>query len=237
METYKIISVKFFPQMKTNEIKKTIVNGALPGFTQEPKTEIRFVNSDHFGYEYYEFKHQMLFEENGIAFGFINENPQTMKFHNYLKEYTVKCFLNRKQQYALLSSASYVLNDLMKICKKNDDLSLGLEEISLDMQSLIQYTSDFLGTWFKRVSPRVSSSALFGSDLVNEPLYDQLIKDGAMLTSVTIPYDNLKIQLNEKAGISTKHIFANTADEIALVEALKNDIIDKIKITGQEPAY
>jgi hypothetical protein len=230
METYKLISVKEFPRMKINETKKTIIDGALPGFNPDPKTEIRLINPSYYGFEYYEFKHQMLFHENGIAFGFINENPQTMQFTNYLKEFTVKCFLNRTRNYAFLTSASYVISDLMKTCKKNDDLKLEFLEISLDMQDLFLYTDDFLGTWFRGVSPRVSSSALFGSDLVNEPLYLQLTNDGATLTSVTIPYNDLKIQLNEKAGISTKHIFDNINDELNLVERLRKDIIDKIKV-------
>jgi hypothetical protein len=216
--------------MQVGEMKKTIITGALPGFTEDPKTEIRFIAPSYYGFEYYEFRHQMLFHENGIAFGFIDDNPQTMPFTNYLKEFTVKCFLNRNNKYALLTSMSYVLADLVKVCRKNDDLALEVDEISLDMQALISYVDDFLGTWFKAVSPRVSSSALFGSDLVNEPLYQQLTNDGATLTSVTIPYNNLKVQLNEKAGISTRHIFENINDEIDLVESLRKDVIDKIKI-------
>jgi hypothetical protein len=231
METYKLISVKEFPEMEINETRKTIVDGTLPGFNPEPKTEIRLIDPSYYGFEYYEFKHQMLFNENGIAFGFINENPQSMQFVNYLKEFTVKCFFNKKEKYAYLTSVSYVINDLMKICKENNDLKLDFLEISLDMRFLFRYTDDFLGAWFKGVSPRVSSSALFGSDLVNEPLYQQLTDDGATLTSVTIPYSNLKIQLNEKAGISTKHNFETINDELNLVEMLKKDIIDKIKIS------
>jgi hypothetical protein len=232
METYKLISVKKFPPMKINEIKKTIIDGALPGFTRDPKTEIRFINNDYHGFEYYEFRHEMLFEVNGIAFGYIDNSPKTMNFNNYLKEYIIKCFLDRRNNYAFLSSVSYVLNDLVKICKKNDDLKIELDEISLDMQSLFSYVEDFLGTWFRGVSTRVSSSALFGVDLVNEPLYQQLTNDGATLTSVTIPYKDLRIQLNEKAGISTKHIFENINDELDLVKSLKIDVIDKIRVAG-----
>jgi hypothetical protein len=230
METYKLISVKEFLQMRINEVKKTVINGALPGFTPDPKTEIRFITQDYYGFEYYEFKHEMLFKETGIAFGYISGNPQSMEFTDYLKEYAIKCFCNRKDNYAFLTSASYVINDLMKICKKNDDLGVELDEISLDMPSLFQYAPDFLGAWFHGVSNRVTSSALFGSDLANEPLYQQLTNDGASLTSVTIPYRNFRMQLNEKAGISTKHLFDNINEELQLVQSLKDEIIDRIRI-------
>jgi hypothetical protein len=230
MDTYKLICVKEFPEMKIGEIKKTIIEGALPGFDPDPKTEIRLINPSYYGFEYYEFRHQMLFHENGIAFGFINDNPQCMQFTNYLKDFTVKCFLNKEKKYAYLTSVSFVINDLLKICRKNNDLKLDFLEILLDMPILFRYAEDFLGTWFRGVSSRVSSSALFGSDLVNEPLYQQLTADGATLTSVTIPYKNLKIQLNDKAGISTKHNFNNIDEELNLVEGLKRDIIDKITI-------
>jgi len=228
MNSYKLISAKQFPVINIGETISTVNQNALPGFTREPKTEIRYINSNYYGFEYYEFEHEMLFQENGIAFGFIDEQPKTMNFFDYLKEFTIKCYLERKQNFAFLSAPSEIVRDLLKNIKNNTDLETEVEEFTLNMQNLRSHVEDYLGAWFKKVSSRVTSSALFGSDLVNDPIYQQLIDDGAILTSVFIPYNGMTIQLNNKAGISSKHNFENIPDELDLVMSLKTEIIDRI---------
>jgi len=231
MNSYKLVAIKQFPQITIGSQRITVVNGTLPGFTRNPKTELLFINSDYHGFEYYEFEHEMIFKENGIAFGFIEGEPKTLDFNDYLKKFTIKCFLNRKDNYAYLSASSAVVHDLLKIIAKNDDLKTEIEEFSLDMQNLKLHVDDYLGAWFKKVSTRVSASALFGSDLVNEPLYQQLITDGAVLTSVFIPYNGMTIQLNDKAGISSKQNFEDIQSELSLIQSLKSEVIDKIIIS------
>jgi len=230
MNSYKLISIKRFPIMNLRETKRTVVSGALPGFTREPITEIRYLSNNYYDFELYEFEHEMLFQENGLAFGFIDEQPKTMDFHDYLKKFTIKCYLRREQNFAFLSASAIVIHDLLKITKKNTDLDMELEEYTLDMQNLRSHVEDYLGAWFKKVSTRITSSALFGSDLVNDPLYQQLTFDGAILTSVFIPYNGMRIQLNDKAGISSKQIFDSIPDELNLILSLKSEIIDKIAI-------
>lgn len=230
MNSYKLISIKQFPQMKINEKKRTIVTGNLPGFTKEPQTEVRYINNNYFDFELYEFEHEMIFQETGIAFGFIDNQPKTLDFNNYLKRFTIKCYLKREQNFAFLSATSDVVHDLLKSIKKNVDLDTEIEEYTLDMQNLRSHVDDYVGAWFKKVSTRVTSSALFGSDLVNDPIYQQLTDDGAVLTSVFIPYSGMRIQLNDKAGISSKQIFKSIQDELFLIQSLKSEIIDKIVI-------
>ena len=216
--------------MNLGDTQHTVVQAALPGFTREPKTEIHYINNNYCGFELYEFEHEMLFQENGLAFGFIGEKPETMNFHNYLKKFTIKCYLNRKDNFAFLSATSDVVHDLLKRIKENSDLNTEIEEYTLDMQNLRSHVDDYLGAWFRKVSTRVTSSALFGSDLMNEPIYQQLIDDGAILTSVFIPYNGMRIQINDKAGISSKQIFESIPDELDLVQSLKSEIIDRIVI-------
>ena len=216
--------------MKINEKKRTIVTGNLPGFTKEPQTEVRYINNNYFDFELYEFEHEMIFQETGIAFGFIDNQPKTLDFNNYLKRFTIKCYLKREQNFAFLSATSDVVHDLLKSIKKNVDLDTEIEEYTLDMQNLRSHVDDYVGAWFKKVSTRVTSSALFGSDLVNDPIYQQLTDDGAVLTSVFIPYSGMRIQLNDKAGISSKQIFKSIQDELFLIQSLKSEIIDKIVI-------
>ena len=230
MDSYKLISIKQFPIMNLNEIKRTVYSGALPGFTRDPKTEIRYINNNYHDFELYEFEHEILFQENGLAFGFIDEQPEMMTFSSYLKNFTIKCYLNRNQNFAFLSAPSDITHDLLKNTKKNPDLGTEFEEYTLDMQNLRLHVEDYLGAWFKKVSSRVTSSALFGSDLMNDPLYQQLTDDGAILTSVFIPYSGMRIQLNEKAGISSKQIFRSIPDELNLIQSLKSEIIDRIII-------
>jgi hypothetical protein len=216
--------------MNLGENKQTIFQAALPGFTRKPKTEIRYINNNYCGFEFYEFEHEILFQENGLAFGFIGEQPETMKFYNYLKNFTIKCYLNREGNFAFLSAPSDIVYDLLKNIKKNPDLDTEIEEYTLDMQNLRSHVDDYLGAWFRKVSTRVTSSALFGSDLMNEPIYQQLIDDGAILTSVFIPYNGMRIQINDKAGISSKQNFESIPDELSLVQSLKSEIIDRIII-------
>ena len=35
----------------------------------------------------------MMIKDSGIAFGFIDDRPQTMNFINYLKRFTIKLFI------------------------------------------------------------------------------------------------------------------------------------------------
>jgi hypothetical protein len=216
--------------MNTGETKHTVIQAALPSFTRDPKTEIRYINNNYYGFEFYEFEHEILFQENGLAFGFVDEQPKTMKFNSYLRNFTIRCYLNRKDNFAFLSAPSDIVHDLLKNIKKNTDLDTEIEEYTLDMQNLRSHVSDYLGAWFKKVSTRVTSSALFGSDITNDPIYQQLIDDGAILTSVFIPYNDMKIQLNDKAGISSKQNFESISDELDLVQSLKSEIIDRIVI-------
>jgi len=230
MNSYRLISIKRFPIMNLGDTQYTVVQAALPGFTREPKTEIHYINNNYFGFELYEFEHEMLFQENGLAFGFIDEKPEIMNFHDYLKKFTIKCYLNREDNFAFLSATADVVHDLLNSIKENSDLNTEIEEYTLDMQNLRLHVDDYLGAWFKKVSTRVTSSALFGSDLMNEPIYQQLIDDGAILTSVFIPYNGMRIQINDKAGISSKQIFESISDELNLIQSLKSEIIDKIVI-------
>jgi len=214
--------------MNLGEIKHTIVQNALPGFTRDPKTEIQYINNNYYGFEFYEFGHEMIIQEDGLAFGFIDDQPQTMNFTGYLKKFTIKCYLERKQSFAFLSAQSEIVHDLLRNIKNNSELETELEEITLDMQNLHSHVDDYLGAWFKKVSSRVTSSALFGSDLVHDQIYQHLIEEGALLTSVFIPYNGMRIQLNDKAGISSKHIFEDIHNELDLVLSLKTEIIDKV---------
>jgi len=234
MNSYKLVSIKNFPKIKKKEVKSTVIQNGLPGFNREPKTEIRLISNDYYGFEYYNFTHEIVINESGIAFGFIRDTPETMNFNGYIQSYTIGCYLKRDENYAYLSAKSEVVNDLLRTVKRNKDLDTEIEEYSLDMQNLRLHVSDYLGAWFKKVSSRVTSSALFGSDLLNDPLYQQLTFEGAILTSVFIPYDGMRIQLNDKAGISLKKIFTNVSDELNLIQALKSEIIDKIILTVGE---
>ncbi len=228
MNSYKLVKVLKFPELDLSKSIHTILDGSLPWFIRQPKTVITYISQNYYSYDYYEIEHEMLIKENGIAFGFIKDNPETMNFHNYLKPYTVKFYYKKEKDIGYLSAPSAVVNDLIKVIGKSKDLKTDISEIELDMQKLRTHVDDYLGAWFKKVSTRVSSSALFGSDLVNDPLYDQLITDGAILTSVVIPFYNIVIQLNEKSGISSKQYFENVKDELNIVESIKEKIIDKI---------
>ncbi|GMO50212.1 MAG: hypothetical protein Ta2B_30830 [Termitinemataceae bacterium] len=228
MNSYKLVSIKKFPVGNSGVTKKTAAEGALPGFTRSPQTALKIINTDYYGFELFEFEHEMIFKESGTAFGFIEDEPKMMEFFDYLKKFTIKLFLKRNENFAFLSAQSEVVRDLLKITAKNADLGTEIEEVLLDMQHLRLHVDDYLGAWFRKVSTRVTSSALFGSDLTNEPIYQQLLTDGAILTSVFIPYKNMTIQLNDKAGISSHQKVESIIEELSLIQSLKTEIIDNI---------
>jgi hypothetical protein len=220
MNSYKLVKIEEFPRLNINEHVNSVIDGSLPGFTREPKTKITYRNESYYGFKYFEIEHEMMIKDSGIAFGFIDDRPQTMNFINYLKRFTIKCFYLQEEKYAFLSAPSDVTTDVIRAIRDNKDMSTKVSEYLLDMQKLREHVREYMGAWFKGVSTRVNSTALFGSDLVNDPLYDQLMNDGALLTSVFIPYRSMTIQLNDKAGISSRQTIDNISDELDIVNRL-----------------
>ena len=228
MRSYRLISVKNFPILSLNERKNTFFQNALPGQTRDPKTELIYINSDFYGFEHYRFDHEMIINECGLAFGFIDDKAVELNFSDFLKKFTINCYLKRKENYAYLSANSNVVISLLRVIKKNSDLCTEIDDFSLDMHDLSLYVPDFLSIWLSGVSTRVTTSAFFGSDLLNEPLYQKLSEEGAELTSVTIPFHGIRIQISEKAGISSHQVFENINDELQLVQRVKTELIDNI---------
>src|SRR5690606_1341481 len=98
----------------------------------------------------------------------------------------------------------------------------------LDLNQLHKHTEQYTGAWFKGVSSRVSSSALFGADLKNEPLFEQLKNEGADLSSITIPFKSMQIQLSKNGDISSNRNLRNIKDELNLIKQIKEEILDHL---------
>jgi hypothetical protein len=229
MKSYRIVKVIDFPIFSINETKTSIVNLTLPGFTEDAVTIIKCLNLEYYGYEYYQIEHEMLIRDSGLAFGIYNGKPIELEFFGYKKRFTIQAYLKRQQAYLLLSQTSTVIKDLFKKIKHNQTLNTKFTAYKLDLNKAQEIVQDYTGVWFKAVSTRVSSSALYGSDLINEPLFQQLTNDGANLSSITIPFDGIPIQIGDNAGISS-HLKVNSIEnELRLVEQIKNEIIDKIE--------
>jgi len=202
----------------------------MPNYTREPKTILESRDETYYNFEHFKIYHEMVIPETGLAFGFIDGEPQELEFQNYIKQYTVECYLNRDFNYIMLGAPSLIVNDLIKVLKSNSDLGTQVTEYRLDLHRLYNYGKDYLGAWFKNVSTRVSSTGLFGSDLNNDPLFDRIVEDGGELSSVAIPVDGLRIQINYKAGVSSRNRFETIEDELNVILSLKDKIIDEIKI-------
>ncbi len=228
MNSYRIIKVKQFPKLNISETKSSLVSFTIPGFTEEATTNIRCINLDYHGYEYYEIDHEMLIRDSGLAYGFLNGSPIKLEFEGYKKKFIVNAYLKRTEDFILLSHPSIIVKDLFKKLKNNRKLETCLISYELDLNKAQEIVKDYTGVWFKGVSSRVSSSALFGSDLINEPLFQQLTNEGANLSSIIIPYQTIPLQISENAGISSHVKFENIEKELRLVEKVKEEIIDKI---------
>ena len=227
MNTYRLIRVKSFPKISEGEECQNSYNFALPGFTEDTRTKIRFISKDYHGYRYYEINHEMLIKERGLAYGFVEDQPVKMELNGYKKSFNIKLYLNKTGEFAFLSESSNVIKDLLRTLKKDETLGITFEELELDFVELEKHTEHYTGAWFKGVSSRVTSSALFGADLSNEPLFNQLKEEGAV-SSITIPFGGMQISLSKKAGISSHQNLRNINDQLELVTRLKEEVLDNI---------
>src|SRR5690606_29272922 len=179
-------------------------------------------------FEYYEVDHEMLIKDRGLAFGFVEDRPIKMELNGYKKSFTVKMFYNTMEGYAFLCESSIVVKDLIKTIKNDSSLGIEIKEIELDLNQLHKHTEQYTGAWFKGVSSRVSSSALFGADLKNEPLFEQLKNEGADLSSITIPFKSMQIQLSKNGGISSHQNLKGVKNQLALIKQIKEEIINHL---------
>lgn len=233
MNSYRIFKVKKFPELSVNESVENENTLSLPGFTKPPSTKIKLISSNYHGYKYYEIEHEMLIKDNGIAFGFHNDEFISIPFSDYIKKFIITGFYNESERYLLLSERSLAIKNLFKTLKQNETLNTELEGYALDLKNLRSFVDDYLGAWFSQVSTRVSSSALFGSDLTHDPLFDQLLDDGANLTSVIIPYSlngkTYSLQINTEAGISSHKKIDDRIEQLEIIKSVKGSIIDVIE--------
>lgn len=230
MNSYRIIDVEKFPQLTLGQEISTGYGQALAGFTKRPDTSIKFENLERYGYAYYEIQHEMIIKDNGKAYGFYEGEPVNLEFYDYLKKFTIPCYYNVGKKYMILATPSIVFKDLFGVIEDNKALQCKINKYDLNLLELKNRVGDFLGVWFKKVSTRVNASALFGSDLLNEPLFGKILDDGAELSSITIPFKNLTIQLNQNAGISSHQKIDSILNELVIVEAIKEALIDPIRI-------
>lgn len=229
MNTYRVIDIINFPELKNGEVKNSAIALTMEGFTENTITTLKLVSENYYGYEYYEFYHEILIRDSGIAYGFYEGKPIKLDFQGFKKGYTVKAYLNREDNFLLLTQSSVVVADLLKKLRVDKAMKCNFSEICIELKDASKYVTQFSGAWFKAVSSRVSSSALFGADLKNEPLFDQLQNEGASLTSITIPFGAISIQLNSESGISSHTRINNIEDELNLILKVKTDLIDNLR--------
>lgn len=230
MNSYRIIKFSRFPENIVDQPLEFNNCLELPGITPQPKTIITFINENYSNFELYSIEHTMEFKEYGIAYGYINDTPERMEFNLYQKPYTINCYLDRVGSFLLLSAPSFVTKDFIKVLKKQNNIPIEVTEYNLNLNRLKAHGQEYLGAWFRNISTRVSASALFGSDLMNEPYFEQFLEDGAKLSSVIIPFKNINIQINNEGCVSSKQIINSKEQELAIIRSLKEDLIDRISI-------
>lgn len=230
MTSYRIVDIERFPALSVGSQVTTGNGQSLAGFTKRPDTIIKFVSETLYGYEYYEIHHEMIVKDTGMAYGFFEGEPVNVEFHDYLKTFVFPCYYKKSSGYMIMAVPSVIFKDLYNAIEDNDTLQCKVHKYDLNLLELRTRVRDFMGVWFRKVSSRVNSSALFGSDLMNEPLFERIIDDGAELSSITIPFQNLTIQINQNAGISSHQKIDSTENELVIVEMVKEALVDPIKI-------
>ena len=229
MNTYRIIDVDDFPILETGQVINSSLALTLPGFTENTETRLKIVDKTYHGFEYFEFYHEILIKDSGIAYGFLDGKPIKLDFQGFKKGYTIKAYLKREQNYIYISQSSAIVDDLIKKLKTDRSIKCKLNEIELDLKEAGNFVTQFKGAWFRSISSKISSSALFGADIKNEPLFEQLQNEGASLTSITIPFGVLTIQLNSEAGISSHTRITDIKTELEIVEKVKLDLVENLR--------
>ena len=229
MFSYRFVELVRFPELMINEEVGTIVNLEIPGFTESASTRIRFVSNDHHGFELYEITHQIRIKDTGTAYGFLDDRPVTLPFKDYLKTFTVFVYVHRSERYLLFAQTAAVVKDLFGRAQKNTDLQTELIAYELDLDMIREIVEEYRAVWMRGISTRVTSTGLFGSDLVHDPLFGQLLADGAHLSSVTVPFMGINVQINSAGGVSSHQKFDSTEAELFLVRSLKTDLIDRVR--------
>ncbi len=227
MNTYKLVKIIKFPLIDVGHEFSNEYNLTLPGFTEAKQTVIRNISTAYHGFEYYEIEHEMLIKDIGLAFGYVDEKPVKMELNGYKKKFTVKVFYNPVEKYAYLSESSAVVKDLLRTIKSDKTLGIEIKTIDLNFEKLHNYIEQFSGAWFKGVSSRVTSSAVFGADLKNDPLFKQLNTD-ANLSSIIIPFKGIQIQLGKTGGISSHQKLSGIKNQLQLIRLIKEEIIDNL---------
>ncbi|WP_144283156.1 hypothetical protein [Chryseobacterium echinoideorum] len=230
MNTFRFVKISKFPDLIINQEISNQYQSTLPGFTEAKQTSIKCVNKNYHGFELYEVSHELIIKEIGLAFGYVDNNPVTMELSGYKKKYTVKLYYKKDKKYAFISESSAVVKDLIKTFKRDISLQVELEEIDLDFTELSKHVDDYTGAWFKGVSSRVTSTALFGANLSDDPLFSQLKKEGANLSSIVIPFGGIQIQISKSGGISSQQTIRSIRDQLSLVTKIKDNLFDKIMV-------
>lgn len=229
MNTFRLVEIKSFPKIIVGQESCNEYNLTIPGFTEAKQTRIKNIATAYYGFEYYEIHHEMLIKDVGLAFGFVDNLPVKMELNGYKKNFIIKLYYNPEKQYAFLCESSNVIKDLIRTLKRDKTIGLEIKEVELDFNEIHKHIEQYTGAWFTGVSSRVTSSALFGADLKNEPLFKQLKNDGANLSSIIIPYKGMQIQLSKIGGISSHQNLKGIKNQLQLISLIKEEIIDKIK--------
>ncbi|MBW8358377.1 MAG: hypothetical protein K0M63_01090 [Weeksellaceae bacterium] len=228
MNTYRLVKIEAFPNMEVGTGCTKHYNLTIPGFTEDKQTKLTHIATAYHGFEYYEIEHEMVIKDTGLAFGFVDGQPIKMELNGYKKNFTIKFYINHEKQYGFLCENSLVIKDLIRTLKRDTSLGVKLKEVELNFNELHKYIEQYIGAWFRGVSSRVTSSAVFGADLENEPLFNQLRNDGADLSSIIIPYKGMNIQLSKSGGISSNQSLNDIKAELALIQKIKEEIIDPV---------
>lgn len=228
MNTFKLVKINRFPDLNLSQEICNQYQSVLPGFTEPKQTSIKCINKSYHGFEFYEVSHELIIRETGVAFGYVDSNAVTMELSGYKKKFTVKVYYKREENYAFISESSSVVKDLIRTLKKDTSLQVELEEVDLDFSDLAKHVEDYTGAWFKGVSSRVTSTALFGANLNDDPLFAQLKKEGANLSSIVIPFGGIQIQISQSGGISSQQNIRSIKDQLSLVTKIKENLFDKI---------
>jgi hypothetical protein len=110
--------------------------------------------------------------------------------------------------------------------------NLRVIERKVDFSNISKYVSEFSGTWFRGISPEVRSASLSGSNIQNDPFFQDFSTRG-IINNITFPFmygsAEHRIMVTERSAVVLVEDYRDDLSlELELVLDAKKNIVEKL---------
>jgi hypothetical protein len=234
--SFQIVKVIKFPNIEVNKALYTSDDLSLPGYQRNAETSIKLITSCYNGFKLFNINHEIYHKEDGIAFGMIEEYPDMheMRFSSYLKPYSFFGYYDESEQLFYIESQSFIIKSFLKnIDKHKKDIGIEFENITIDLEKLIQLVPDVAAVWLKGNSSKIKSIGMFGSDVCHDQDYEHLQESKSLSSIVIDPVINgvvRRLNINTNTCFYIQEKIDDRDELLRIAKSFKKDYIEKIAL-------